>query len=64
MLTTTQRYTNENLRGIFKNNFELANFAIKIARKYIQDDDPKNLQQILRELAKISEDKRNPEGNE
>ena len=27
--------TNESLRGVFKNNFELAHFAIRLARYYV-----------------------------
>lgn len=32
---TKELLTNESLRGVFKNNFELAHFAIRLARYYV-----------------------------
>lgn len=47
-----KRLTNENLRGIFKNNFELTNEAIKYAREHINDGHEKNLDELLAEITK------------
>ena len=42
--------TTSNLKNVFKNNFDLANYAIQIAKKHIEDEDPKTLIQIMVEL--------------
>ncbi len=34
-ILTKELLTNENLRSAFKNNFELAHFAIRLARYYV-----------------------------
>jgi hypothetical protein len=34
-LATKELLTNESMRGVFKNNFELAHFAIRLARYYV-----------------------------
>lgn len=34
-ILTKELLTNESLRGVFKNNFELAHFAIRLARYYV-----------------------------
>ena len=44
--------TNESLRGIFKNNFELAHFAIQLGRHYIQAGHEISLTGILSEVKK------------
>ena len=46
--------TNENLRGLFKNNFELANQAIRLARFYINSGHEVSMSKLLNEI------KRNP----
>ncbi len=33
--STKELLTNESMRGVFKNNFELAHFAIRLARYYV-----------------------------
>ena len=44
--------TNESLRGIFKNNFELAHFAIQLGRHYIQAGHEISLSGVLEEVKK------------
>lgn len=44
--------TNESLRGIFKNNFELAHFAIQLGRHYIHAGHEISLSGILEEVKK------------
>lgn len=39
--------TNEKLKGIFKNNFELANEAIAYARAHIHEQNDQNLDDLL-----------------
>lgn len=46
--------TNEALRGVFKNNFDLTNQAIRLARFYIRSGHEIHLGKLLNEL------KRNP----
>ena len=52
-----KEYTNEKLKCLFKNNFELANFAIDIAKKHIETGHYKTLTEIINELKKISKNK-------
>jgi hypothetical protein len=37
-LATKELLTNESMRGVFKNNFELAHFAIRLARYMFMQD--------------------------
>jgi len=46
--------TNQSLRGLFKNNFELANQAIRLARFYIKSGHEISIPKLLGEI------KRNP----
>lgn len=52
--TSRDQLTNQSLRGLFKNNFELANQAIRLARFYIKSGHEVSLGKLLSEL------KRNP----
>lgn len=49
-----QTLTTEAIRGLFKNNFDLANYAIRLARFYIKSGHEVNLTKLLTEV------KRNP----
>ena len=49
--------TNERLKGLFINNFDLANYAIELARNYIKNEDPHSLNQLIDELAEINKEK-------
>jgi len=49
-----QTLTNERFRGIFKNNFEFANQAIKLGRYYVKSGHEVTLDGLLNEV------KRNP----
>lgn len=51
---TRDLLTNQGLRGLFKNNFELANQAIRLARFYIKSGHEVSLGKLLNEI------KRNP----
>ena len=53
-LNLRDRLTNESLRGLFKNNFELANQAIRLARFYIKSGHEISMGKLLNEI------KRNP----
>lgn len=44
--------TNESLRGVFKNNFELAHFAIQLGRHYINAGHEISLAGVLKEVKK------------
>ncbi len=47
--------TRERLNNKFKSDFDLTNYAIKIARLHIQEQDPKGLTQIIKELEGLPE---------
>lgn len=49
-----EQLTNQSLRGLFKNNFELANQAIRLARFYIKSGHEVTMGKLLNEI------KRNP----
>jgi hypothetical protein len=49
-----EQLTNQSLRGLFKNNFELANQAIRLARFYIKSGHEVTMSKLLSEI------KRNP----
>lgn len=49
-----EQLTNQSLRGLFKNNFELANQAIRLARFYIKSGHEVSMTKLLNEI------KRNP----
>ncbi len=53
-LNTREQLTNQALRGLFKNNFELANQAIRLARFYIKSGHEVTMSKLLNEI------KRNP----
>ncbi len=50
--------TNEKLRHLFDNNFDLANFAIKMARTRIERNQSTTLSDILAELNLMAEGKK------
>ena len=52
--TSRDSLTNESLRGLFKNNFELTNQAIRLARFYIKSGHEISMNKLLNEI------KRNP----
>jgi hypothetical protein len=49
-----EQLTNQSLRGLFKNNFDLANQAMRLARFYIKSGHEVSIGKLLSEL------KRNP----
>ena len=49
-----EQLTNQSIRGLFKNNFELANQAIRLARFYIKSGHEVSMGKLLNEI------KRNP----
>jgi hypothetical protein len=53
-MTSKDQLTNQSLRGLFKNNFELANQAIRLARFYIKSGHEVTMGKLLSEI------KRNP----
>lgn len=53
-MNTRDLLTNQSLRGLFKNNFELANQAIRLARFYIKSGHEVSMGKLLNEI------KRNP----
>lgn len=48
--------TNERLKKKYKNNFELANFAISFTKERMQSGEVFNLTKILAELTKQAEE--------
>ena len=48
-------YTNQRLRHKFKNNFDLANYGIELARSYMREGQPHSLKQLINELAQLSD---------
>lgn len=46
------KLTNEDLRKHFENDFELASFAIKIARECLKKEDGSNINGIMAEINK------------
>lgn len=50
MLSKEASLTNEKLRKKFKNNFELANHAIKIARENLREDNYLSLSDIIDDM--------------
>ncbi len=52
--STRDQLTNQSFRGLFKNNFDLANQAIRLARFYIKSGHEVSLTKLLNEI------KRNP----
>ena len=49
--------TNESLRGLFKNNFDLANFAIQLGRYYIRAGHEISLAHLLDQVKKNPSEK-------
>lgn len=53
-MNTRDQLTNQSLRGLFKNNFELTNQAIRLARFYVKSGHEISISKLLNEI------KRNP----
>lgn len=53
MIMVKKYLTNEKLRGLFKNNFELTNEAIAYARAHIVEFQDKNLDELLDAITKF-----------
>lgn len=49
-LKVRENLTNENLRGLFKSNFELANQAIRLARFYVKSSHGVTMNKLLNEI--------------
>ena len=56
--------TNERLRGKFDNNFDLSNYAISLARDYMEKEEPRDLKQIMDELVVVVNSKEEDSNNE
>ncbi len=52
-MNTNHYLTNERLRHKFKNNFDLANYGIKLAKEKIEHEQSATLNQIMQELIKL-----------
>jgi hypothetical protein len=52
MRSKERRLTNEALRGLFKNNFELANYAIALGRYYIKSGHETHIDALLEQVRK------------
>jgi len=50
--------TNEELKKKFSSNFDLANFAIDLAKSYIKQGAGKTLTEIIEELYQLKDEKR------
>lgn len=48
-------FTRERLNNKFKSDFDLTNYAIKVARLHIQEQEPKNLSELIKELEGLPE---------
>ena len=48
--------TNEHLKGLFKSNFDLANFAIRLARYYIKSGHEVTIESLLQEVRRNPHD--------
>ncbi len=46
-------YTHERLNNKFNSNFDLVNYAIKLARIHILEETPKHLSEIIEELEQL-----------
>jgi hypothetical protein len=44
--------TNEALKKLFKNNFELAQYAIRVARYFVKSGHEVNVDELLRDIQK------------
>ncbi len=49
--------TNEKLKGLFKSNFELAKYAIRLGRYYIKSGRELNVDELLEEIRKHPDEK-------
>ena len=58
MIKNEKFLTNEKIRGLFANNFDLANYAIYLAREYMGHGDPKSLGQLIQELERKTKEKK------
>lgn len=52
MTVVKELLTNESLRGIFKNNFELSHFAIRLAHYYIRAGHEVTLAELFDQVRK------------
>lgn len=51
-MPTKFHLTNEGLKGIFKNNFDLANFAIRLGRYYLKSGHEISADELLEQIRK------------
>jgi hypothetical protein len=51
-MATRDHLTNEQLKGLFKSNFDLANHAIRMARHYIKAGHEVTVDSLLQEIRK------------
>ncbi len=51
-MATKEALTHESLRGIFKNNFELAHYAIRLARYYVHAGHEISLAHLFEQIRK------------
>jgi hypothetical protein len=49
--------TNEKLKGLFKSNFELAKYAIRLGKYYIKSGRELNVDELLEEIRKHPDEK-------
>lgn len=47
-----EQLTNEKLKGFFKNNFELTNYAIKLVRQTMREGQEMNIDLLLEQIQK------------
>ena len=47
--------TNSRLKNKFYNNFDLANYAIEMARSHMNEREPLTLQQIIEDLENLAD---------
>lgn len=53
MTADTQFLTNERLKGRFKNNFEMINVSIQMAKEHIRASTPKSVGELIEELIQL-----------
>ncbi len=53
MTAVAQFLTNERLKGRFKNNFEMINIAIQMAKEHIRASTPKSVGELIEELIQL-----------
>ena len=52
-----ENLTNEKIKKKFSNNFDLANFAISLARQNIQRGEEKGLAELMKEVFEKADDR-------